>query len=93
MQLNLIDFGLGVQDAMSPQPSARGAATSRAGRHNYDADRWRVSPDLVKALEAMGHKVTLANAPGYDVGIFVDPRSGSLSGGTIGARNGQAVGF
>lgn len=53
----------------------------------------RVSPDLVKALEAMGHKVTLANAPGYDVGIFVDPRSGSLSGGTIGARNGQAVGF
>lgn len=93
--LNLIDFGLGIQDAVSL------TAISLVARPDFfmpgatitmQIDN-RVSPSLVKALESMGHKVTLASAPGNNVGILVDQRSGALSGGSIGARNGQAVGF
>ncbi len=93
--LNVIEFGMGIQDAVSltsislvarPDFYVPGAAIT------MQIDR-RVSPDLVKALEARGHKVTLASAPGNNCGVLVNPENGALSGGTIAARNGQAVGY
>ncbi|HPI00913.1 MAG TPA: gamma-glutamyltransferase family protein [Bacillota bacterium] len=93
--LNVIDFGLPVQDAVSktaislvanPDFYIPGATVT------MQIDK-RVSPDVIAQLQAMGHKTQLANAPGNNVGILIDLNSGALSGGTIADRNGQAVGF
>lgn len=93
--LNMIDFGMGIQDAVSkttislvanPDFYTPGAAVT------MQIDR-RVPTELVEALKAKGHKLQLANAPGNNVGIMVNPRSGAISGGVIADRNGQAVGF
>jgi gamma-glutamyltranspeptidase / glutathione hydrolase len=84
--LNLIDFGMDVQQA-GEQPRfrhfARGLALESA-----------LGADIRKALEARGH--TLVAAPGTFGGyqaIMIDPVSGALAGGSDMRKDGCAIGW
>ncbi len=84
--LNLIDFGMDVQQA--------GEQARFRDFENGLALESAVGPEVRKALEAKGHRLT--PAPGMFGGyqaIMLDPKSGALFGGSDPRKDGCAIGW
>lgn len=97
--VNLIDFGMNVQAAgEAPRIEHRGSATP-TGRPG-DADGGQailergIPEAVVVELQRRGHRIawTNRNGGGYQ-GILIDPRTGTLLGGTEARKDGLAVGY
>jgi gamma-glutamyltranspeptidase/glutathione hydrolase len=97
--VNLIDFGMNVQAAgEAPRIEHRGSATP-TGRPG-DADGGQailergIPETVVVELQRRGHRIawTNRNGGGYQ-GILIDPRTGTLLGGTEARKDGLAVGY
>ena len=84
--LNLIDFGMNVQEAGEAarfRHSAAGLALESA-----------ISAEARAGLEARGHSViTSVGAFGGFQGILIDPKTGVMMGGSDPRKDGQAVGY
>jgi gamma-glutamyltranspeptidase/glutathione hydrolase len=84
--LNLIDFGMNVQEAGE-------AARYRLAGANVALES-AIGAETRDALQKMGHKVR----PGVGMwggfqGILIDPRTGVLMGGSDPRKDGLAIGF
>jgi gamma-glutamyltranspeptidase/glutathione hydrolase len=84
--LNLIDFGMNVQEAGEAarfRHSGAGLALESA-----------ISAETRAGLESRGHKIisTIGAFGGFQ-GILIDPRTGVLMGGSDPRKDGQAVGY
>ena len=85
--LNLIDFGMNVQEA-GEAPRYR-----LAGRERRARDRHR-RRDARRRSRSCGHKVTSGVGMwGGFQGILIDPRTGVLMGGSDPRKDGLAIGF
>lgn len=86
MILNLIDFGMDVQQA-GEQARFRHFESGLALESAIGAD-------VRKALEAKGHKLTMAPGMfgGYQA-IMIDPKTGALFGGSDPRKDGCAIGW
>jgi gamma-glutamyltranspeptidase/glutathione hydrolase len=84
--LNLIDFGMNVQEAGEAprfRHSANGLALESA-----------ISPETRFGLDARGHHIIHSvGAFGGFQGILIDPRSGVLMGGSDPRKDGLAIGY
>jgi len=84
--LNLIDFGMNVQEAGEAarfRHSAAGLALESA-----------ISPEARLGLNARGHRlITSIGAFGGFQGILIDPKTGVLMGGSDPRKDGGAVGY
>jgi len=74
--LNVVDFGMNIQEAID----------APRFHHQWLPDQIRyerlgLSPDTLRALQAMGHAVREVPSQGVAQGIVVDPESGLLEGG------------
>jgi gamma-glutamyltranspeptidase/glutathione hydrolase len=87
--VNLIDFGMNVQEA---------GEAARVSHGNNGLQVERNIPEAVQArLTQLGHKVTVVTGPsgafgGYQ-GILLDPRTGVLMGGSDVRKDGLAIGW
>ena len=87
--VNLIDFGMNVQEA---------GEAARVNHGNNGLLVERNVPEAARAgLISRGHKVTVASGPsgafgGYQ-GILLDPRTGVLMGGSDVRKDGLAIGW
>jgi gamma-glutamyltranspeptidase/glutathione hydrolase len=89
--VNVLDFGMDL----------RAAIDAPRLHHQWLPDRARVEPlflsqhpDLVTKLQAMGHTVRVASDTQGDAhSIFVDPRTGDLTGAADKRENGNAAGY
>jgi gamma-glutamyltranspeptidase / glutathione hydrolase len=97
--VNLIDFGMDVQQAgEAPRVEHIGSATPTG--HKGEPDGGTIQAELglptevVQDLERRGHHVVWVkrNGGGYQ-GIWIDPKSGVLHGGTEARKDGAAVGY
>jgi gamma-glutamyltranspeptidase/glutathione hydrolase len=86
--MNMIDFGMNVQQAIeAPRWSTRGFASSVFPHNMSDAGdlslESRMLESVQKALEAKGHKLRPAGAwsLGSSAAIAIDPKTGVLSAG------------
>jgi gamma-glutamyltranspeptidase/glutathione hydrolase len=97
--VNLIDFGMDVQEAgEAPRVEHVGSATptgrpEREGGGTVQAEDG-LSEAVVKELARRGHAVTRVrrNGGGYQ-GILIDPKTGVLHGGSEARKDGCAVGY
>ncbi|MGD9584448.1 MAG: gamma-glutamyltransferase family protein, partial [Lysobacterales bacterium] len=97
---NLIDFGMGLQEAGdaprwqhdgSTEPTGQGTVMDGGGEVNLETGfAW----ENVRGLLQKGHKVTFANGPygGYQA-ILRDPVSGVYYGASESRKDGQAAGY
>jgi gamma-glutamyltranspeptidase/glutathione hydrolase len=84
--VNLIDFGMNVQEAGE-------AARVNHGNNGLQVES-AISMAVREALTARGHKVTQSiGAYGGYQGILLDPRTGVLMGGSDVRKDGLAIGF
>ena len=87
--VNLIDFGMNVQEAGE-------AARINHGNNGLLVER-NVPQDARDGLTQRGHKVSVATAPsgafGGFQGILLDPRTGVLMGGSDVRKDGLAIGW
>jgi gamma-glutamyltranspeptidase / glutathione hydrolase len=97
--VNLFDFGMDVQQAgEAPRVEHIGSATptGRAGDANGGTIQAEVglSDEIVRDLARRGHHVERVkrNGGGYQ-GIWIDPKTGVLHGGTEARKDGAAVGY
>ncbi|REJ66339.1 MAG: gamma-glutamyltransferase [Planctomycetota bacterium] len=95
--VNLIDFGLNVQeagDAARVRHDGSATPTGRAAQGSgvVIAERG-VSDDVVRQLEARGHRVRRGGSGGGYQGILIDHEQGVLFGGTESRKDGLAVGY
>jgi len=97
--INILDFGMDVQQAgEAPRVEHVGSATPKG--HPADPDGGTVQAeiglpeDVVKELVRRGHKVEWVkrNGGGYQ-GIWIDPKTGMLHGGSEARKDGAAVGY
>ncbi|MEP6540357.1 MAG: gamma-glutamyltransferase [Bryobacteraceae bacterium] len=83
--LNIVDFGMNVQDAVD----------APRFHHQWQPDIITLergfSPDTIKILESLGHKVELSNSVARIEAIVVD--NGLLQGGADGRGYGKAEGY
>lgn len=86
--MGVVDYGLDIQQAVN----------APRFHHQWEPDtiyleKYGVSPDTIKLLEARGHKVT--QEPYWSDGecIAVDKNTGDLLGAPDGRNGGKAVGF
>jgi gamma-glutamyltranspeptidase / glutathione hydrolase len=85
---NVIDYGMNAQEAVDAPRLHHQWLPDRT-----DYERFGLSPDTVKILEGMGHVLRAGGAQGVAEVILVDPRDGSLQGGSDRrAVDGAAVG-
>jgi gamma-glutamyltranspeptidase / glutathione hydrolase len=97
--VNLIDFGMNVQQAgEAPRVEHVGSATptGRPGDPNggtIKAERG-IPEEVVKELVRRGHQVerVKVNGGGYQ-GILIDPKTGMLHGASEARKDGAAVGY
>jgi gamma-glutamyltranspeptidase/glutathione hydrolase len=97
--VNLIDFGMNVQEAgEAPRLEHVGSATptGRAGSRNggkVQAERG-IPADVIEELTKRGHVVTpvKTNGGGYQ-GILIDPKTNVLHGGSEARKDGCAAGY
>ena len=84
--MNMIDFGMDVQQA-GEQPRFRDFESGLALES-------AIGSDVRKALEAKGHKLTIAPGMfgGYQA-ILIDPKTGALFGGSDPRKDGCAIGW
>jgi gamma-glutamyltranspeptidase/glutathione hydrolase len=96
--LNIIDFGMGIQEAIE---AARGALTAKPDFYIPGAEitvglESRVSPEVVKELETKGHKILVKSEFGGGnmvQGILVDPVYGTWTAGADPRGEAYAVGW
>ena len=87
--LNLIDFEMGMGEAVA----------ARRFHHQWLPDRITIeeggaSPEVVKALEAMGHSVRVGGRQGLAHSILIDPKTGERIGAPDPREpDGGAVGY
>jgi gamma-glutamyltranspeptidase/glutathione hydrolase len=87
--LNVVDYGMNAQEAVDAPRLHHQWLPDRT-----DYERWGLSPDTVKALEGMGHALRPSGSQGVAEVILVDPRDGTLQGGSDRrAVDGGAVGI
>ena len=87
--LNVVDYGMNAQEAVDAPRLHHQWLPDRT-----DYERWGLSPDTVKALEGMGHALRPGGSQGVAEVILVDPRDGTLQGGSDRrAVDGGAVGI
>jgi len=86
----LVDYGLDIQAAIEA-PRINSYAT---GPLKVES---RIGPDVLKALEALGHEIDVRGD--FDLyfggaqGIVIDPGTGQLHGGADPRRDGKALGY
>jgi gamma-glutamyltranspeptidase/glutathione hydrolase len=92
---NLIDYGMGIQDAIeAPRFFARDATGRQAAA--IDCER-RLPAETLAALTAMGY--TMKPTEDFDLffggaqGIIIDPKTGKRIGGADPRRDGAVVGY
>ncbi len=86
--VNVVDYGMNAQEAVDAPRLHHQWLPDRT-----DYERWGLSPDTVKLLEAMGHTMRAVGGQGVAEVIVVDPRDGTLQGGCDRrAPDGAAVG-
>jgi gamma-glutamyltranspeptidase/glutathione hydrolase len=97
--VNLIDFGMNVQQAgEAPRVEHIGSATptGRPGDPSGGTIRAErgIPEEVVKELLRRGHQVerVKVNGGGYQ-GILIDPKTGMLHGGSEARKDGAAVGY
>jgi gamma-glutamyltranspeptidase/glutathione hydrolase len=97
--INLIDFGMNVQEAgEAPRLEHIGSATptGRPGRADGGVVRVErgISEAIMEALRRRGHKVSQVptNGGGYQ-GILIDPKTNMLHGGSEARKDGCAAGY
>jgi gamma-glutamyltranspeptidase/glutathione hydrolase len=97
--VNLIDFGMNVQEAgEAPRVEHTGSATPKGrpeARGGGTVQAEDGIPDkVVEELEKRGHKVVRVrrNGGGYQ-GILIDPKTGVLHGGSEARKDGCAAGY
>jgi gamma-glutamyltranspeptidase / glutathione hydrolase len=97
--VNMLDFGMNVQQAgEAPRVEHVGSATPTGIKEKRDGGAINaeegLSPDIVKELIRRGHRVEWVkrNGGGYQ-GIWIDPTSGMLHGGSEARKDGAAVGY
>jgi len=97
--INMIDFGMNVQQAgEAPRIEHVGSAspTGNPGMKGGGLVRAEegLSPEIVKELMRRGHRVDWVkkNGGGYQ-GIWIDPATGILHGGSEYRKDGAAVGY
>lgn len=86
--MGVLDYGLDIQQAVN----------APRFHHQWQPDilymeKFGVSPDTVRLLEARGHKVKQSSYWSDGECIAVDPESGDLLGAPDGRNGGKAVGF
>jgi gamma-glutamyltranspeptidase/glutathione hydrolase len=87
--LNVIDYGMNAQEAVDAPRLHNQWLPDRT-----DYEQAGLSPDTVKLLQAMGHRLRPITAQGVAEVIVVDPRDGTLQGGSDRrAADGGAVGI
>jgi gamma-glutamyltranspeptidase / glutathione hydrolase len=87
--LNVIDYGMNAQEAVDAPRLHHQWLPDRT-----DYEQTGLSPDTVKLLQAMGHTLKPITAQGVAEVIIVDPRDGTLQGGSDRrAADGGAVGI
>jgi gamma-glutamyltranspeptidase/glutathione hydrolase len=87
--VNVIDYGMNAQEAVDAPRLHHQWLPDRT-----DYERWGLSPDTVKILAGMGHTMRPVGAQGVAEVILVDPRDGTLQGGSDRrAADGGAVGI
>ena len=98
--LNLIDFGMNLQEAGDAPRIQHEGATEPTGQATVMRDGGEVnletgfSYDAVRSLMRKGHRVTFADGPygGYQA-IMRDPESGVYYGASESRKDGQAAGY
>jgi gamma-glutamyltranspeptidase/glutathione hydrolase len=86
--VDVIDYGMNAQEAADAPRLHHQWLPDRT-----DYERFGLSPDTVKILEGMGHALRAGGAQGVAEIIIVDPRDGTLEGGSDRrAADGGAVG-
>jgi gamma-glutamyltranspeptidase/glutathione hydrolase len=96
--INLIDFGMPVQEAIEAPRLALGAAPNfyKPGAEIKVSIEGRVPKETIAALENMGHQVTVLpgwGSLGHMQTIRVDPKTGFLTAGGDPRRTGYAIGY
>ena len=95
--LNVLDFGMGIQEAIeAPRLSLRADPNFyTAGAEISMRVEGRVSEDVIRELQAMGHKAELANpySAGNIQGILVNRETGTMTAGADLRRMMYAIGW
>jgi len=95
--VNMIDFGLNVQeagDAARVRHNGSATPTGRAANGSGTVILERgISEEVVKQLQAKGHTIRRGGSGGGFQGILIDHDSDVLFGGTESRKDGAAVGY
>lgn len=85
--LNVIDHGMNIQEAVNAPRI----------HHQWLPDELRIeeglSPDTIRLLKKMGHKVEIKTTMGGAESIFIDPDTGIYYGAADPRREGLAIGY
>ena len=85
--MGVVDYGMNIQEAVN----------APRFHHQWLPDVTRVeqgfSPDIVKRLEEMGHRIEAQNDWSDGECIMIDPKRGTRLGASDKRNNGKAVGF
>jgi gamma-glutamyltranspeptidase/glutathione hydrolase len=89
--VNLIDFGMNVQEAGEAARANHGADHGRTGVQLESA----IGPAVREALGRRGHTILPGGGSGFGgfQGILIDPRTGVLMGGSDPRKDGLAIGY
>ena len=84
----VVDYGMNIQEAVN----------APRFHHQWLPDEVRMerngfSPDTIKMLEEMGHKLDRRGYWGDAECIMIDPKTGERLGGSDGRNNGKAIGY
>jgi gamma-glutamyltranspeptidase/glutathione hydrolase len=97
--VNMLDFGMDVQQAgEAPRVEHAGSATPTGLKGEPNGGTVQVelglAEEVAQGLKRRGHFVVLTkrNGGGYQ-GIWIDPKTGVLHGGTEARKDGAAVGY
>lgn len=96
--MNLIDFGMGIQEAGDAPRIHHGGSSEPTGEIMTDGGEVNLesgfSYETIRELMRRGHKIAYANGPygGYQA-IFRDPDTGVYYGASESRKDGQAAGY
>jgi gamma-glutamyltranspeptidase/glutathione hydrolase len=98
--MNLVDFGMGLQEAGDAPRIHHGGSTEPVGENLRMTDGGVLnlesgfSYDTIRALMGKGHRIQFARGPygGYQA-IMLDPEYGTYRGATEVRKDGQAAGY